>query len=660
MMNKVQMEQFIAEATDHIANMERLLLAMETNPDNREIVAELFKHVHGLKGISGYAGLNCLNQLCHELENVLDRVRKGALISDAELVDVLLRGRDLLEACVVHVNDPRYGESAIADFIASLTSQFMITSTSTEETRRSPAETQDRFVTAFIEAARQHLESLSSAVQQAALGVDTGAGRSTIQRTLHAFRNSASYLGYTRIVTLLDGATKRFSPEHDPSADDLGFLKESVELLSVEIDSLAKTVSLPQGDDHPGPTPSQGAASPTSLQAEVLRVSMSALDKLLNAAAELVVSKNALVHIVSSPGNTAAEEPWLAELRQTAETMEKATDNLYKNMMSIRLVPISYLFERFPRIVRDASRQSNRMIHLRLLGESTRIDKAAADAVYEPIVHLLRNAIAHGIESSEVRVKAGKSETGTIAVEADQDGSTIIIDVSDDGQGIDSARVTGAAKAAGIIQGGLAGALSDEQAAELIFRPGFTTLTEAGHLAGRGVGLDVVTAALTKIGGQVEVTSDRGRGTRFRLRIPLSLSVIETVIVSAGSQEFAIPASYVVEVISVTRADCSETANLPGIMYGEQSMPLQELSDALRLNGTGNANLAPDTQMSVLVINTGRRRRFGLIVDRIIARQSILLKPLSPDLARIRYYSGATAMSDGRLILVLNPLELVS
>lgn len=391
---------------------------------------------------------------------------------------------------------------------------------------------------------------------------------------------------------------------------------------------------------------------------ESMRVDVDELDKIVNVSGELLISKIRLVELVSAlETKTNAlndrEGPLgivTRDLIKVSQNIDFLTKNMQEEVMKIRMVPVSYLFNTFPRAMRDLAQQKGKEINFTIKGEETHLDKAILDQIRDPLMHLLRNAIDHGIESKEDRLARGKPQEGSIVLAASQEGSHVVIKISDDGAGIDIAKIKEIAIQKGIIAKAKATDLTDEEAYQILFAPGFTTKTEVSETSGRGVGLDVVREAIVQLKGMVEIKSGKNTGSTFILRLPLTLAIAESLLVAAGNDVFAIPVDAVVETIRIKPEDIKSVESKDAITIRNQILPVVRINDIFGLPKKGIF----EKRFLPLVVVQSVEKKIGLLVDEMIGRQSIISKNIHDPLKNVKHISGATILGNGRVVLILD------
>lgn len=412
---------------------------------------------------------------------------------------------------------------------------------------------------------------------------------------------------------------------------------------------------------HPAATDKIPDKAPEKGASDTIRVSQAKLDTFMNTVGELIISKTMLSHLVerfeAEPlGESAAE--LVKELRQSSVYLDQVSKEIQASVLGIRMVPVKTIFTKFPRMLRDLAKASGKKIELQMVGEDTEIDKSLIEELSDPLIHLIRNSADHGIEQPDVRLKAGKSEAGTVVLRARHEGDSVVVEIEDDGKGIDPSVIRIKAAEKGLMTQEKADQLTDEEAVNLIFLPGFSTAQKITDISGRGVGMDVVRSNVRKLNGTVGVTSVAGKGSIFTIKLPLTLAIIDALLMKSAGQVFALPGTAVEETLLVTEEGLSHLTRRKAINLRGEVLGVSKLRELLHFDNPGE-KVAADTELPVVVISTGGRR-MGLVVDSFMRRQEVVIKPLAPYLASLPGISGASVMGDGGVVLILDPAELMT
>jgi two-component system chemotaxis sensor kinase CheA len=413
-------------------------------------------------------------------------------------------------------------------------------------------------------------------------------------------------------------------------------------------------VGAPDGKGAASSPPEESVSPvPTASADNTLRVDAEKIDNVLNLVGELILAKSMWQQMLSEFGRRFPKDELRGRFADVMGFQARVLNDLQRSVMKIRMVPVEQLFRRFPRVVRDVARQCGKDIELIVKGGDTDLDKRILDAIAEPLTHLVRNAIGHGIEPGEERVRAGKRPQGTLRLNAYHQGNQVVIEVADDGHGIDAEKVRERALSQGLLTAEEAGRLTDAETLELIFRPGFSTAAEITELSGRGVGLDVVQSVLDRLKGTVQIETEAGRGTTFRLRLPLTLAIIKALLFGVEQRLYAIPLNAVVEIARTVEDEVHRVEHYEVLQLRNQVLPLLRLGAPPQAAGEGAGQ-----KIFVLVTSSGERK-FGLIVDKLVGEEELVIKALDDHSISTDLVSGASILGDGRVVLILNLLALV-
>lgn len=610
-------ELFLAEAREHCSAVNRLLLELEKRPDHPTAVDGIFRAVHSLKGASAAMGYGAAASLAHTMESVLEPVRAGTLRVDAELVDLLLGAADALERAV---ECPDAAPTAPLDALLA-----RVGGTSPPQLREVRATPPDETTVA------------AAATRAVRVRVSVAGAMLPAARAVIALRNVRA-LGGVREVDPPEAAIEagelgdRFSFVLDTDVEDDQVRQAVVaagEVVSVEIDDL---------------TPVR-AAEVLARSEPVVRVKQSRLDALLDQVGELVVARDRLRR--ASAGSDAPE------LDEVVDSVSALVGSLRDEILRLRMVPVDEVFDRFPRVVRDAARALGKRVELELAGRHEEVDRGLLNECADLLVHLLRNAVDHGIELPEERRAAGKREVGRISLTAVRDASVVEFRVEDDGRGLQRDRIVRVAVARGLVDARKAGRLSETEIDSLILRAGLSTAERVTDVSGRGVGMDVVLSRVEAMGGTIEIRSRAGEGTLFTIRLPLSLSIVRSLRVGAAGQNYLVPVASIVEVAEVEHPELSRRGADLFVRLRDATLPAIDVS---ALFGSGSAGRREG--LVPLVVVSGGGTRVALLVDALHGQQEAVAKPFDATLGVIDVFSGAALMADGRPALILDPLRL--
>ncbi len=745
------LKDFIDESSEIIENLNNGLLELEENPTGKtDLVNDLFRFFHNMKGNSGIIGYNELNALTHEAETLLNNVRQGKITPSHELIDLLLLVVDMMEALVQKIDvssgqvtpfetEPvvRQLQAALAGGPVALPDELLTAQGNGQADPEAPpaeepepaAQEADHPVEvvsptiipvgsegddaeAFRVTVRQQMEIIHAALETLKKDGTHKDSIDAIYRCLVAVKNACGFMGLTDIKVYAE-RTAGIVDQGRTSGIDFGLM---VDLLSQEVaiindmvdkalaEGKAVHVDAPEEPETPpvspaaakpaaaatapqaaDPTPSapkpvapRPAASPAPKPAaakpgapagkagapgvpehkssSTIRVDHERLDHLMNLIGELIINRNRYTLIARSledSGHDVDISQVAQSLSETTYAMARISDDLQDTIMKVRMVPVSSVFSRFPRLVRDLSRKSGKEVDLVMEGEETELDKSVVEVIGDPLVHLIRNSVDHGIEPEEERVAAGKPPHGKVTLRAFHKGNSVAIEIEDDCKGIDTAKMREVAVHKGLMSAEEAAQLDDREAIELIFAPGFSSAEKITDISGRGVGMDVVRTNIKNLKGSVSTHSEVGKGTRFTLSLPLTLAIIDALMVNVSGQMYAIPLDAVSETTKIEAVRLTDVKGRKAVTLRGEVLGVVELAEMLGLPRTD-----PLPEVLAVVVIHDNDRRLGLVVDRLLERQEIVIKPLGAYLGDLKGISGATIMGDGSVILILDPHEV--
>lgn len=607
---------FVVESLEHLADTERQLLEIEASAPqiNVDLVNTVFRAVHSTKGAAGFLGLHTINSLAHHLENVLNQMRNRELIPNPAIIDVLLRSVDCLRSLLNQVEHSN-----------------------------------DVDVSAFIEALRQISEKHQATPPATSVEIESVSTALPPGRAVGCREGAGGVGGCSETAQ---------SPKVDePYAEPARHESPSMPQLSKSQPPQPASQATPTTSPAAVPTPATENAAQSNAAAShaadtSIRVSVNILDHLMNLAGELVLGRNQLLQVLESKDRTALET--------VGNRIDQVTSELQATVMRSRMQPIGNVFSRFTRVVRDLSAQLGKQCELIIEGKEVELDKTIVEAIGDPLTHLIRNSLDHGLEKPDKRVANGKRPSGTIILKAAHQAGRVSITIQDDGAGIDGEKVKAKALAKGLLTPEQAAAMSAREAVRLIFLPGFSTAETVTDVSGRGVGMDVVKTNIAKLGGTVDIETEVGRGTIVDVKLPLTLAIIPSLIVRCGSERFAIPQSSISELVRVRAGEVAKRVervkNAEVLRLRGHLLPLLRLSDVLGVAQSvepANEQGRGKNGLSIIVVETGRLR-YGLIVDGLHDSEEIVVKPLGRHLKNCSCLAGATVLGDGRVALILD------
>jgi two-component system, chemotaxis family, sensor kinase CheA len=571
------LQDYLTECEEILQQLDQDLVALESAPEDADLLNRIFRAFHTIKGTSGFLGFNHIVELTHNAEDVLNVLRKGERKVTRHVMDILLAALDQLRQMIGDLRSGASREYEIAGLVDDLKKLF---------------------------AADAHEASARPMSSSSALAVD--------DKSRSASQASAAVLSVT----------------------DHGKQSQARELS-------AKT----------------GASTTAVESTRTIRVDVTKLDELINLVGELVLERNRLHHLSRSFSERGAgEDQFASALLQCASRLSFVTDELQTAGLRTRMVPVEAVFRRFPRLVRDLAGALGKEVELVIQGEDTELDKTVAEQIVDPLVHLLRNSLDHGIELPAIRIERGKSARGTVRVEARQEGDNIIIEIADDGAGMDHNRIARKALEKGLISQEQLITMSPREILDFIFLPGFSLAEKVSDVSGRGVGMDVVRSNMKKLNGTIELDSELGKGSCIRLRLPLTLAILPVLLVSAAHETYALPLRSVVETVRIRASDVHRANGTDMLRLRDRMIPVCWLRQAI---GLPSDSAQQNALLRVVVLATGQRR-VGLVVDQLVGQEETVIKSISSHLHKVPGLAGATISGDGEVRLILDPAGLLS
>ena len=681
------MEMFLDESHEHLQSLNEGLLSLEENAEDVSVVNEIFRNAHTLKGMSATMGYNKIAELTHEMEDVLDLIRKEQLKLDEDIIDTLFKCLDSLEQMINSVAD---GESEdvvdVTDLVATLSAISKGESTPAPAAAKAEAPAAAAPATASAAPASKSTldlndvdrDILRQAKEGGLLGIHV---QITLAQTC-LLKSARSYMVMNALDELGDviksvpSAEDLEQEKFDHTFDilvvtgaDMKTVEDAMETIS-EIDKVALELVDPDQATAPqaaapatekaapaapiaAPAAAVSAPKPASKsapakaappkknhQSQSVRVDIDKLDTLMNLMGELVINKVRLEQI----GQTHR----LAELTETLEQMDRVTTDLQNIVMKVRMVPVSAVFNRFPRMVRDISKELNKEINLTIEGEETELDRTVIDEIGDPIMHLLRNSLDHGVEHPDDREAKGKPRTGEVGLIARHEGNNVVIMVTDDGAGINADIIRKKAVEKGMISQEDADKLDDADAVRLVFLPGFSTAEKITDISGRGVGMDVVRSKIESLSGHVDVETKIDEGSIFKIKLPLTLAIIQAMLVKVQQEMYAIPLGSIDSTINIQPTDIKTVRNKEVIVLRGEIIPIIRMEETLQV-----PHVKDSDEIFVVVVHAGEAKA-GIVVDNLIGQQEIVIKTLGNLFAGLKMFSGATVLGDGRVALILD------
>lgn len=605
------LQDFLVEAGELLELLSEQLVALEQNPEDSDLLNAVFRSFHTIKGGAGFLAINPLVDVCHRAEDVFNVLRQGERVADAELMDTILTVTDVVNTMFDSVRngeDPEPADAALLTLLEGFSSADA-GGASAAPMPEAPAG-EESPVDVSVGG-----DEISDDEFEAMLDEIHGKGRSPTGSRADTGENESVGVAQT------PAATAAVTPE-------------SVVEKRVETKPAVATAEV--------------AKKPKKVTETTVRVGTARLDRIMNMVGELVLVRNRLQTLRSATGDD--------DITKAVANLDVVTSDLQLTVMKTRMQPIKKVFGRFPRVVRDLARSLSKEIELELIGEETDLDKNLVEALADPLVHLVRNAVDHGIELPDDREKAGKSRQGHVILSAEQAGDHIVLSIKDDGKGMNADTLRGVAVNKGLMDADAAARLDDKECYNLIFAAGFSTKTQISDVSGRGVGMDVVKTSIVKMNGTVEIDSEFGKGSEILIKVPLTLAILPTLMVTLQSQIFALPLANVVEICNLDLTNTNVVDGKNVIVVRDKALPLFFLRDWLT---QGGPPAEEETQGHIVIVRAGNEK-VAFVVDQLIGQEEVVIKPLGSMLQGLAGLAGATITGDGRISLILDIPGLMS
>lgn len=689
------LEIFLDESREHIQNLNTQIMDLEQNPESENTINEIFRAAHSLKGMAGTMGYKRMQTLTHDMENVFSEVRNGNIKVKANMIDILFQCLDALEEYVDNIqNTADEGTNDNAPLIKLLNDVLNEGKGGETPAAEAPKEKPAAPVSepgASEEKWREiKLDSSQITVLKEALAQGKKVYGLTVKVQETCILKAARAFLVFKAIEELGEIMVSCPPVQDIEDEKFDFDFSLICITECSLDKLlaavlnvseiesAKgaawdpnaTVTVDEESEEPkkeepkaekttavAPAAKTEAAPAKNTEKKTVskpvvnrtvRVDIEKLDSLMNLVSELIIAKNSLVSATGSIGNVGSE------FNEQVEYLESVTTNLHESVMKVRMVPIESVVTKFPRMIRDLSKKLDKKMELYMSGEETELDRTVVDEIGDPLMHLLRNSADHGLESAEVRRERGKSEVGSIFLDAYQDGNNVVIEVRDDGNGIDTEAVKRKALEKGIVTQEQAASMTEKEAIDLLFHAGFSTSEKVSDVSGRGVGLDVVKSKIEALSGEVEVKSKLGEGSTWIIRLPLTLAIIQALMVTIGGEKYAISLGSIQTIEDISPADIKLVQTEEVIHLRGSVIPLIRLSEVLDAPSTKSS----DENLVVVIVKKGDKQA-GLVVDELIGQQEIVIKSLGKYISKCKMISGATILGNGEVALILDANAII-
>ncbi|GAA9944628.1 chemotaxis histidine kinase/response regulator CheAY2 [Helicobacter pylori] len=640
------MEDFLIEAFEMNEQLDQDLVELEHNPEDLDLLNRIFRVAHTIKGSSSFLNLNILTHLTHNMEDVLNRARKGEIKITPDIMDVVLRSIDLMKTLLVTIRDTGSDtnngkENEIEEAVKQLqaiTSQNL--EGAKERTKEAPQKENKEEVKEENKEnkAKAPIAENTSSDNPLADEPDldyTSMSAEEVEAEIERLLNKRQEADKERRAQKKQEAKPKQEEQAKPK-QEVTPTKETPKTPKTETKAKAKA------DTEENKAPSIGVE-------QTVRVDVRRLDHLMNLIGELVLGKNRLIRIYSDVEERYDGEKFLEELNQVVSSISAVTTDLQLAVMKTRMQPVGKVFNKFPRMVRDLSRELGKSIELIIEGEETELDKSIVEEIGDPLIHIIRNSCDHGIEPLEERRRLNKPETGKVQLSAYNEGNHIVIKISDDGKGLDPVMLKEKAIEKGVISERDAEGMSDREAFNLIFKPGFSTAKVVSNVSGRGVGMDVVKTNIEKLNGIIEIDSEVGVGTTQKLKIPLTLAIIQALLVGVQEEYYAIPLSSVLETVRISQDEIYTVDGKSVLRLRDEVLSLVRLSDIFKVD----AILESNSDVYVVIIGLADQK-IGVIVDYLIGQEEVVIKSLGYYLKNTRGIAGATVRGDGKITLIVD------
>ncbi|GAA7768781.1 chemotaxis histidine kinase/response regulator CheAY2 [Helicobacter pylori] len=641
------MEDFLIEAFEMNERLDQDLVELEHNPEDLDLLNRIFRVAHTIKGSSSFLNLNILTHLTHNMEDVLNRARKGEIKITPDIMDVVLRSIDLMKTLLVTIRDTGSDtnngkENEIEEAVKQLqaiTSQNL--EGAKEGTKEAPQKENEK------EAEKENTEENQENKAKAPTAENSASDNPLADEPDLDYTNMSAEEVEAEIERLLNKrqeADKERRAQKKQEAKPKQEVTPKTETPKTETPKAPKTETKTKAkaDTEENKAPSIGVE-------QTVRVDVRRLDHLMNLIGELVLGKNRLIRIYGDVEERYDGEKFLEELNQVVSSISAVTTDLQLAVMKTRMQPVGKVFNKFPRMVRDLSRELGKSIELIIEGEETELDKSIVEEIGDPLIHIIRNSCDHGIEPLEERRRLNKPETGKVQLSAYNEGNHIVIKISDDGKGLDPVMLKEKAIEKGVISEKDAEGMSDREAFNLIFKPGFSTAKVVSNVSGRGVGMDVVKTNIEKLNGIIEIDSEVGVGTTQKLKIPLTLAIIQALLVGVQEEYYAIPLSSVLETVRISQDEIYTVDGKSVLRLRDEVLSLVRLSDIFKVD----AILESNSDVYVVIIGLADQK-IGVIVDYLIGQEEVVIKSLGYYLKNTRGIAGATVRGDGKITLIVD------
>ncbi|MDR4494403.1 MAG: chemotaxis protein CheA [Nitrospirales bacterium] len=612
------LNDFLAESTEMLEALDQHFVKLEAEPSNTELLNEIFRCMHSMKGSAGFLGFTHLVEVAHQGESLLNKLRQGEMTVSPFIIDIILEAVDAVKALQADIRATGEDSHVETEMIVNK-------------------------LTLTMESAADLCPPPPVSVSKKSDGPSPGSSTSSSSLPMKPSENPMG--GQASLAT----HSKADEEENDKDDDMSHPSTELAPGLSEVLDKMKEAASRTLQAAHPTSNKPAGGKE----EDQTVRVETRRLDHVMNLVGELVLNRNRLMKLGFGLEEQYETNALVRELSITLAQLNLVTSDLQLAVMKTRMVPIRKVFSRFPRLVRDVASKLGKHVRLELAGEDTEVDKSVADELGDPLVHLVRNSMDHGLETGEERKLKGKSSEGYVRLSAYQEGNSIVIRVEDDGRGLQVDKIAAKAVAKGLASEADLSAMAPKDIMNMIFLPGFSTADQVSDLSGRGVGMDVVRTNISRMNGSLDLDSELGRGSLVTIKLPLTVAIIQALMVEVECATFAIPLASVIEAVKVKKEDIKSVNGQAVLNLRERILPLLDLGQTFHI-----PNSQATEECYVVVVDVGERR-FGVVVDRLKAQEEVVIKSLGEYLADVQGVAGATITGDGKVVLILDMADLV-
>lgn len=681
MFSDAEISVFLDELDEKIQILNDCFLLLEKDSGDSRVLQEIFRAAHTIKGSSAIMGYNLMSQLTHEMENLFDRLRQGKLRVSGDMIDVLFEALDGLRALRDEIAGR--GKPVNVEPVIAKLQEYLVSEAGKEDANATLVTYTD--ATSPSGQTFELTEVEEEVIREAgvrgfqAYWINVVVDSQCQMKFVRAFLVFQTLQKYGEIIKSIPSAEAIQEGEYDNSfqllflsQEDTSRIRHLLLTISEVVDVSVEPIMLPEETLRESASQKlepvgRGAGEAVSRldasaqfkgeedgrrQIRTVRIDVQKLDKIMDLVGELVIDRTRLDRFAEVFGSRYDSDDLVEALNEISSHLGQLTNDLQEQIMKARMLPVAHVFNRFPRMVRDLAHKLNKEINFIVEGKETELDRNVIEVISDPLIHLLRNAVDHGIESPEERVAAGKPPTGTIRLKAFHQEGQIVIIIEDDGQGMDAKKIRSMALERGLIDAEAAARVSDHEALDFIFLPGFSTAAKVTDLSGRGVGMDVVRRQIEQINGTVEVSTVPGQGTKFTVKLPLTLAIIRALMVSCNEQVYAFPLANVMETIYVSRAEVRKISGSEVTVVRGQVLPLVSLAEVF-----GEPRIERE-KMYMVIVGLGDQR-LGVTVERLLGEQEIVIKTLGRYLGQIPCISGATILGDGKVALIIDVRGLI-